>query len=389
MKLEAFRTWCAAKSIQTCLEIKESKDGSRYTVLRDDAPTPSSGRSRNLLQVPLEACLTASSSEALADRLAFEKEFEDLSDFKPYLDLLPPSLESFQNLPRFWSMERVESVTDGGQLQLALDKDRPRLNPALSDPWALACVDSRSNFLPDGTYSLTPVLDMINHDVSVKTSLRVEGRSEEANGSDQDAIVCLDTVDSLEIAPSPSAALSFSPLSWMDQLPFLGSKPSSSLEAAPRDDKEVCISYGDLTNLHTLLNYGFVVSSNPCNRETLTFRFIRGSPVVVTFQADGSPDEQGLGQLRQRLANTEETEILDTMPELEDTPLLFVSQRNEEEVYGFLAGELELVIDQAKDGAKKATSVKDQLVSAYLTGRSLTLQAALERIKKEFPQVLY
>jgi hypothetical protein len=381
MKLEAFRTWCAAKSIQTCLEIKESNDGSRYTVLRDDAPVPSSGRLLNLLQVPLEACLTAKSSEALVDRLAFEKEIGDLSDFKPYLDILPPSLESFQNLPRFWSTERIESVTDGGQLQVALDKDRPRLDPVLSDPWALACVDSRCNFLPDGTFCLTPVLDMINHDASVKTSLRVEGRPEEANGNDQDTILCLDiAADSLEVAPS---------LSWIDQLPFFGSKPSSSLEASPRYDKEVCMSYGDFTNLHTLLNYGFVVSSNPCNSETLTFRFIRGSPVVVTFQADGLPDEQGLGRLRQRLASTEEKEILDTMPESEKNPLLFVSQRNEEEVYGLLAGELDVVIDKAKDGAKKATSDKDQLVSSYLTGRSLTLQAALERIKKEFSQVLY
>jgi hypothetical protein len=63
-----------------------------------------------------------------------------------------------------------------------MDIDRLRFDE-VDGPWALACVDSRSNFLPDNAYSMTPrMLDMLNHDSRVKTSARVHGASRFLHG---------------------------------------------------------------------------------------------------------------------------------------------------------------------------------------------------------------
>ena len=67
---------------------------------------------------------------------------------------------------------------------------------------------------------------------------------------------------------------------------------------------------------------------------------------------------------------------------------MFVSQRNEDEVYGLLAAEIDLAMDQAKEGARRAAEAQDTLVETYLTERARTLQMSLDRIKTNFPQVL-
>ena len=369
MKLDTFQAWCTAQKISTSLDIRQSPDGSRYTALVGDIPSTDR---IPLLQVPLPACITASSSEALADRLLFERTVGDLSNYKPYLDLLPPDEASFASMPRFWSETRVASVTDGGQLKRALERDQSRLNPAVVDPWAMACVDSRSHFLPDGTYSLTPVLDMINHEPGVDTSLKILKEDDEGSIS-------------LSVASESMSAASSSS-SWWDAS-WWGKKPEAP-SGYQRQDKEVCISYGDFSNLHTLMNYGFVVPNNPHNTEELYIRMIRATPVRITLQKDGTPTEDGLSQLRQLVASTEEKEILDCMPAAEKNPLLFVSPRNEDEVYGLLAAEIDLAVDQATDGARVAGEAQDALVETYLKERARTLQLALDRIKTNFPQVL-
>ena len=362
MKLNTFQAWCTAKAIQTSLQINESDQGFRYTTLRDDVSPPASADRFNLLQIPIEACITAGDSEGLVDRLAFEKSLGAASDYAPYIDTMP-SLESFQ-MPRFWSTQRLESVTDGGQLERELNIDQLRYR---KDPWALACVDSRCHFLPDGSYSLTPVLDMINHGPTVETSLRVDRESDED-------LICLDVSGkSLVFETSPDT----SPMSWMNRL--LRPEPDTSR------NNEVCISYGDFTNIYTLLNYGFVFPENPCNSENVPIRFIRQqSPVTLIVKSDGSIDEEGLGRLRRAVASPEERDLVDTLPANQKSPLLFVSQRNEEEVLGLVAGELELAMEQASEGALQAK--QDELVALYLRERSQALQRGLERIQNLFPE---
>lgn len=411
MKLEVFRAWCASKGIHSCLQIQQTTSGYRYTTLQtDNSPTrpiesssslPSSGMV-NILSLPLNACLKESTSEGLADRLAFERSLGDLSDFQPYLDTLPTSVEEFQQLPRFWSGNRVSSVSDGGQLLQAMERDRPRWNPVLSDPWALACVDSRSHFLPDGRYCLSPLLDMINHDPTVKTDLSILLTDKE--NETKERILLNINNDGLPTATStPATTMSLASLStWWEQLTTSGTKSSSrsstlgskatiSSTSQQRQIGEVCISYGELTNLQTLMNYGFVLPYNIYNQERITIRCIREpNPVTLIFpQSTGIAQDEGLGQLRRNLANREELEILSNLPDSESTrPLLFVSRRNEEEMFGLIGAELELAINEAKHGAEESVARDDQLVASYLYGRVMTLQVAFDCIAKEYPHVL-
>lgn len=372
-----FRAWCTAKSIQTCLEIRlNPEDGSRYTVFQQRPEERiEKERHQQLLEVPLQACITADSSEELADRLLLEKNLGESSEFAPFLNLFP-SANSFQrDLPRFWSPERLATITDGGQLQQALKEDCPRWeNKYSAYMWALACVDSRSHFLPDGRYSLTPVLDMINHDPSVETSLRI--KKNDVNTDTKECSLVLEVAsDSLVLPPQ-----SLRP--WMDRLgPLFGSKAS----IAAKTTSEVCISYGDFTNLHTLLNYGFVMPNNQNNIENLSIRLIN-QPSPITLQvcrADGSLDNVGLGKLRLALATPQEREI---QPEQRYLPTKYISQRNEEEVYGLVAAALQVAMEETSEGIKLTR--EDKLVSTYLKERYATFEAALQQIRLQFPQVV-
>jgi hypothetical protein len=358
MKLDIFRSWCSAQGVKSSLEIRESNGGYRYTIL--DPAVKQNGQ-LNLLQVPLSSCLIADSSEQLADRLEFEKNLGSDSEFAPYIDLLP-SLESFQTaLPRFWNPDRLAFIeaADGGALSKLLQADDPRVNSPFVDPWALACVDSRCNFLPDKRYSLTPVLDMINHRSSVATKMFVDATGDGG----------LDLL-SLEI---DADTLPRSSKSWFERL------------VNPPSD-ELFISYGDLTNRETLLNYGFVDEENPHNTEELQIRMIRQPSITATIKSDGCIDEESLGKLRQSLANAVESDVVQSLPDEEKNPLLFVSPRNEEEVFALIVGELEIARDKVMNGLELVAD--DELLTSYLRGRLNILQAATKKIKEKFPQLL-
>ena len=361
MKLDVFHSWCSSQGIKSSLEIRQDDDGYRYTVLN---PTTKRTGQMNLLLAPLRSCLVADSSEQLADRLEFEKNLDSHSEYAPFIELFPP-IESFQKtLPRFWKPDRLAPIdaADGGALSKMLQADDPRVNSPFVDPWALACVDSRCHFLPDKRYSLTPILDMINHRSSVSTRMRFD--STDGGGDDLDIL-------NLEI---DAGTLPGNNKSWLERLV---SQPS---------DEEVFISYGDMTNLQTLMNYGFVDEENPCNTEELQVRMIRQTTITATIQADGSIDEQTLGKLRQSLANTAESDILLRLPDEEKNPLLFVSPRNEEEVFALIAGEICIARDKTKNGIELVSD--DELLTRYLKGRLNVLQAATKKITDKFPQLL-
>jgi len=173
--IRPFLSWCTAQGIVTPLDVKVRRsDGSRYTVMKGDID--SSGDNTdivNLIVCPLKACITASTSEELVDRLLFEKSMGDTSKYAPYISVLPDQ-SAFSNMPRFWSPERFERViADGGYLAKIVAQDEQRVKSA-PDPWALACVDSRTNILADGSCALTPMLDAVNHDASVEMSTKVK-----------------------------------------------------------------------------------------------------------------------------------------------------------------------------------------------------------------------
>ena len=148
--LDAYVDWTAQSGIQSPLGLRSTRDGQyRYTTAsRPIAPGDT------ILRVPISSCLTAENLEALAERLKYESDAGARSKFELYINMLP-SFEELRVLPRFWEGNLVETVTDGGQLESRIRRDK---NDNL-DPWALACVDSRANFLQD-CYSMTPFLDM-------------------------------------------------------------------------------------------------------------------------------------------------------------------------------------------------------------------------------------
>jgi hypothetical protein len=315
-----------------------SNDGYRYTVMKQ-AEFKEVNKKVNLINIPLDACITASSSQELADRLSFEVSLGEVSKFAPYVNVLPKAFD----MPRFWSPERLELARDEGFLKEALAED-----VRTGDPWALACVDSRANYLPDSSYSLTPVLDMINHDCTVKTSAKVK------NGN-----FLLDvSADSIQAEESPSM------LSLFKQL------------------AEVKISYGDFTNLHTLVNYGFVESNNPCNTESFKVGVIRHPTIVASVQPNGSIDPVSVGSIRRILATPQELENKD----IEGLIVPFLSERNEMDTYALLAGFLEESYYDAKSGA--AAAREDPLIRGYLNCRAATLQKGLNRIKELYPDIL-
>ena len=194
---------------------------------------------------------------------------------------------------------------------------------------------------------MTPILDMINHDTS-----------------------------------SPTRAVIVE-----DEL-FL------SVDQSFSKGEEVFISYGDLSNLETLANYGFVSEKNAANEEIVDVRMIRKPVVKVTISSDGSIDSGSLAMIRSYLTTPEEVgRILAdgeksgiTMSTIFSKP---ISASNEEEVYSFIASFLDEAIYNASSGIEKAQECNDELVGSYLQARKDTLEKGLIRMKDKFPDLLY
>jgi hypothetical protein len=165
-------------------------------------------------------------------KLAQEKYLGEESDFAPYIKVLPPlSSPSLQSMPRFWSQDKLEKVSefDGGQIYGRVQSVKKKCKELNLDEWALACVNSRANYLLDQGYAMTPILDFINHNSAAKTSARL-----------------------------------------MEDELFL------SVEKESAKGEEVFISYGSFSNVETICDYGFVDSdSNQCNNECVDIRMIR------------------------------------------------------------------------------------------------------------------
>ncbi|GKY98812.1 hypothetical protein MPSEU_000837300 [Mayamaea pseudoterrestris] len=352
MNLKPFLSWCASKGISSCLQIKNIDDDYRYAIWNANHPIDRSLPQIQLFQCPLEACIIASSSQELADRLLMEVEMGEDSMYAEYLKVLP-SMDWFkETLPRFWSKDRLKSVTDSGCLLQALRDDEARVQSA-RDQWSLAVVDTRSHFLPDRKYSLTPLLDMINHDPHVETKM---------NFTDGQLLLYVNT----DAVPEPAAT------SFLSKL--FKSNPSN---------QQVCIKYGDFTNLYSLYQYGFVVPDNPHNTEVLFVSLLRQPTLRVRIQADGRTDTLSLGMLRRTLATSDELKLIKGSPAM----VPFLSRRNELEVYAVIVGSLEDAFGDAKSGAEAARFAKDDLVDTYLTERAKTLKRGLKRIEREYPQL--
>lgn len=220
-----------------------------------------------------------------------------------------------------------------------------------TDQWALACVDSRANFLGEGKgYAMTPMLDMINHDCSAPTRARIE---EDKGFAESGSILHLSTGKSF----------------------------------AKGD--EAFISYGALSNLDTLADYGFVAHNNPCNAESIEVRMMRRAPFSITVYADGSVDAGSKATLRYYLASDEELEQFPSLNEGKGLGILAkpISDRNELDVSSFIASTIAEAAYDAKTGADDA--VNDELISMYLKERSNIFDLAIQRFKRKYPDLEY
>jgi len=339
----AFLGWAASQGIQTPLDLAQRADG-RYTTCKEDIAA-----GEDLLRVPLSACITANTLESLAERLAYERKKGSDSKYAPYIDVLP-TLEddgsgspSLLSLPRFWDAKRLEKVTDGGQLEARMANDERKD----LDPWALACVDSRANYLGE-SFAMTPMLDMINHDGSVLTKASV---NEDKGFSGSGDVLCL------------TSGRSYS------------------------KGEEAFISYGDLSNLDSLVDYGFVAENNAVNSESIGVQMMRKPPFSVTVYADGSVDPGAKATLRYHLANEEELEIFSSVEKGSGLGILAkpLSERNELDVQSFIASTLDEAACEAKTGASGA----DDLVNLYLKERAKLLDLGIQRIKSKYPDLEY
>ena len=361
-----FLSWCSAQGIESSLKL-EGSHPYRYVTCEKDLRPNSGSNKIPLISVPLESCLTGDSHTALADRLTFETMLGEDSMFAPYLNMLPPPLEdaksSLLEMPRFWSEDRLSSICnfDGGQLEERLEVIEQNDEEKLVDAWALACVKSRSNFLDNGSYAMAPLLDMMNHDPTIKTKAKVLGRKDKnkEKGFQKDSL-----------PRGPALELSI-------------------LDHSFSAGNEIFMSYGDMTNLDTLCDYGFVADNNPCNVECLDVRLILSpEPVKVAVASDGTIALETLALLRRLLANGEELkgknrdQLADFMEPL--------SENNELEVLSFLATELDMSSKAARRGSLEAATVReDRMVTSYLSTRAATFEQAIETIKEKFPDLEY
>jgi hypothetical protein len=372
----------------------------------------------DVVQVPLDSCIVGKDLPTLVDKLKYEKLLGPDSEFAPWINLFP-TLEDFQSMPRFWAPERIEFVSqyDSGQLKARIDIDQTRIDQQLGGgtsggqaemddrqltAWALACVDSRSNFLPDETYSLTPLLDMFNHEPTSKTSARIDG-----DGCTSRSLVLeLDSDSVLQLSSSASAASINNQVDyrlqsnsdWKDRLfgVFQGgqkrgdSSSGSNIQKSSNTGREVFISYGLFDNVETLCNYGFVSESNACNLEQFKVRTIGmlgggggGGPAILIVDSTGAVDNlfntMSLDALRLSLANPDELKSYEGTGKISD--------RNEIEVFALVVGELDEAIYETKQGIAEAKERKDDLVVSYLEGRRRTLQMGLDTLKEKYPDL--
>lgn len=371
-----FLSWCGAQGIESSLQLKGSPPY-RYVTCENDLRPSTDGKVSNrlpLIQVPLESCLTGESHTALADRLLFETTLGEDSLFAPYLNMLPAQLDdptsSLLEMPRFWNDDRLASITkyDDGQLEERLELAAEKEEEKLVDAWALACVQSRSNFLDDGSYAMTPLLDMMNHNPNIQTKAVVLGRKDKnkEKGFEKSS----SAADALALPHGPALELSV-------------------LHHSFKAGDEVFMSYGDMTNLDTLCDYGFVADDNPCNVECLDVRLIVSpEPVKVAVASDGTIALETLAFLRRLLANAEELEGKNKA-EMDDfmDPL---SDNNELEVLSFLATELDMSSKAARRGTLEAATVReDKMVTTYLSTRAATFDQAIASILEKFPDLEY
>lgn len=321
----------------------------------------------NVVSVPLDACIIGEDLPTLVEKLKYEKSLGDASSYAPWLDLFP-TLDDFNGMPRFWNQDRRDFVKqfDGGQLEGRMEIDQTRIDKC-DDPWALAVVDSRTNYLPDETYSLTPMLDMFNHDATFRTSGSVDEENKLIVNVKSDAILASAVANTVD---------------WKDQV-FGFFKGGNDNEA--EKGNEVFISYGDFDNVELLSNYGFCSVENSSNIEQFRIRSIgMGSkPFLLVVDNQGEIDNifntMTLDSLRLSLASPSELEEYDGTGTISD--------RNEEEVYALIAGELEEAVFDAKAGIVEAELRGDMLVEMYLKGRHRTLETGLNGLKKAYPDL--
>lgn len=217
--------------------------------------------------------------------------------------------------------------------------------------YSLACVDSRANFLgQSGRFSMTPVLDMINHDSSVPTKARI---NKDKGFSEFGDVLCLE----------------------------------SGRSYAKGD--ECFISYGNLNNLDTLVDYGFVTEGNPCNCESINVQMIGRESISITVYADGSVDNGAKANLRYVMANEEELEIFSSIEKGAGLGVLTkpLSDRNELDVQSFIASTLDEAAYDAREGAIAAG--EDTLVKVYLEERAKLLDLSVQRIKAKYKDLEY
>jgi hypothetical protein len=372
-----FLAWSQAKGIKTPLELIGEGSYRKMVLPKDKESLMSQSSSNGLVQIiraPLNACLVGEDWETLVDKLKYEKSIGTDSDFEPWISQFP-TLEDFSSMPRFWTHKRCELVNqyDGGQLEARMERDKLRFDQ-VDDMWAQACVDSRSNYLPDNTYCMTPLLDMLNHDPKVKTTARVDPA---------DRLLLEVTQDTIYLPGGTTKT--YNDDSWTNQI-FGGFFTGNTNEASFEAGKEVFVSYGDFDNMETLCNYGFVADDNIANVETFKVRVMRKAPAFLVVDETGSIDNLfntlSLADLRVNLLTENEFELMKEYDGVGE-----ISDRNELEVWAVIAGELDEAAYQAKMGIAEAKDRNDELVAFYLKGRYATLQKGIDWLKKKFPDL--
>ena len=423
--LAPFLGWAQTKGISTPLELVSTDQ--RYRSMRIPSSmttqefldqqqnaksalssSSSAAASLDLVRVPLDACIVGEDMPTLIEKLLYERKKGSSSEYQPWLDLLP-TLDDFQDMPRFWTDERLDFVTryDGGQLSSRLDIDTLKKqqgtitnqnedNALLLLPWAQAIVDSRTNYLPDETYSLTPMLDFFNHDASYTTSARVEDTAAAATATaDSSKNVLTLAVNSDSILASSAASATTGNVDWKEQfLGFFDNQKKKKQDDTGGD--EVFISYGDFDNIELLSNYGFCTEENSSNIEQFKVRSLGMSvPAILVVDSNGEILESmfnamSLESLRSSVAIPSDFEKQDQQDPQDQSGDDTLSARNEVEMVALVAGELEEALYDASVGATKAMTefeTPDVLVATYLKGRIRTLQKGVQILKTKYPEV--